>query len=351
MRVLVIDDSAFMRRAIKQMLETDPAIEIVGLAKNGREGVDMAKKLTPDVVTLDIEMPEMDGLTALRHIMRDCPTQVLMVSSLTTEGSHAALTALKLGAADFLAKDVSQVSLSVTKIQERLVQAVKHLGAAGRSRLRRVSPSTEKLDQPPVFRAGQFDVVCVGSSTGGPPVLEEILPAMPAESSAPVVVAQHMPLLFTKSMAERLAQSCPMRVVHVENGQPLEPRTIHICPGGSHTHVTKVGLARYSLKVSPEPRQALYRPSVDALLASAATATGARTLAVVLTGIGEDGLQGAKQLKDRGGTILAQSAETCVVYGMPKAVTENGLVVASLTPRQIAQSLATLARSPLARSA
>ncbi|MBI1336539.1 MAG: chemotaxis-specific protein-glutamate methyltransferase CheB [Phycisphaera sp.] len=346
MRVVVVDDSAFMRRAVKQMLESDGDIEVVASARNGREGVELVEKLKPDLVTLDIEMPEMDGLTALRHIMRKCPTQVMMLSSLTTEGSHAALTALKLGAADFLAKDMSQVSLSVTNIQDELVQKARQLGGAGNRRFTKaVKPTATRFDQPPIFRSGQFDVVCIGSSTGGPPVLETILCPLPASMSAPVVVAQHMPEIFTRSMTERLGRECPMPVVHVEDNMPLQPRTIHICPGGKHTHITKIGLAKYVLRVNNEPTHAVYKPSVDALFSSAATSTASRTLGIVLTGIGDDGLRGSRDLLQAKGTILAQSEETCVVYGMPKAVTENGLVAASLTPEQIAQSLVTLGKS------
>ncbi|MCC7203578.1 MAG: chemotaxis response regulator protein-glutamate methylesterase [Phycisphaeraceae bacterium] len=348
MRVLVVDDSAFMRRAIKQMLQSDPAIEVVGVANNGREGFELAKKLEPDVITLDIEMPEMDGLTALRHIMRECPTQVVMVSSLTTEGSHASLTALRLGAADFLAKDMSQISLSVTNIQEELLTKVRALGAAPKHRLKRGTAFAPVTHAVPTYRPGQFDVICIGSSTGGPPVLETVLPSLPATLTTPVVVAQHMPEIFTRSMAERLNESCQIPVVHAENHMPLAARTIYIAPGGKNIHLHKTGLARWEMLVNDEPKEALYRPSVDALLASAAKATGARTLAVVLTGIGEDGLQGARPLHAIGGTILSQSQETCVVYGMPKAVTQAALIQASLTPEQIAQSLQSLARQAAA---
>ena len=345
MRVLVVDDSAFMRRAVSQMLTSDPQIEVIGTAKNGREGLEMAKKLKPDVVTLDIEMPEMDGLTALRRIMRECPTQVLMLSSLTTEGSHVALQALKLGAGDVLAKDMSQVSLSVTNIQDDLLERVRALGHAKKHRLVEEKPHLEAVDQPPAFRPGQFDVVCVGSSTGGPPVLEKILTTLPASLSAPIIVAQHMPEVFTKSMSERLAEDCDLGVVHAEDRMPLQPRTIYIAPGGKHLHINKLGLARWELLVNKEPPDALYKPSVDALFQSAAEHTGTRTLAIVLTGIGQDGLVGGRALHEKGGTMIAQNEESCVVYGMPKAVTENALVVASLTPDQIATSLKTLASS------
>lgn len=355
MRVLVVDDSAFMRRAVREMLESDPAIEVVAVGRNGREGVELAREHQPDVITLDIEMPEMDGLTALRHIMRQCPTQVLMLSSLTTEGSHASLQALKLGAADVLAKDMSQVSLSVTNIQEDLLRVVKALGKAPKRKqptsAAAAAAAGEPLDQVPVFRPGSFDVICIGSSTGGPPVLETILSAAPATLRASIVVAQHMPQVFTQSMAQRLNDICALEVIHVEDAMPLERGKIYISPGGAHTHLEKVGLGKYQLRVKNEPADEPYKPSVDVLFSTAAHATMRRTLGIVLTGIGEDGLKGARELHALDAPILAQSAETCVVYGMAKAVTQAALVKASLSPQAIAKCLATLGESPCAQSA
>ncbi len=348
MRVVVVDDSAFMRRAIRQMLESAGDIEVAGTASNGKEGLALVQQLRPDVVTLDIEMPEMDGLTALSRIMRDCPTRVLMLSSLTTEGSRAALRALALGAADVLAKDTSQISLSITNIQEDLIARVRALGSRRRTARPPGPPGPAAgagipTQAAPVFRPGQFDVICIGSSTGGPPVLETILTALPATLNIPIVVAQHMPAIFTASLAQRLATMCRLRVLHATDRMPLERRTIYISPGGMHTHIKKVGLARWELAVSHEPAAAVYRPSVDALLASAAIAMGPRALGVVLTGMGNDGFEGGSQLHARGGVVLGQNEETCVVYGMPKALTENAIVAASLPPEKIAQSLITLA--------
>ena len=349
MRVLVVDDSAFMRRAISQMLSTDPEIQVVGTARNGKEGIEMANQLKPDVITLDIEMPEMDGLTALRRIMSQCPTQVLMLSSLTTEGSHVSLQALKIGAADVLAKDMSQVSLSVTNIQEDLLRRVRALGD---SRLRRLKIPAQPLPEhaPPAFRPGQFDVICVGSSTGGPPILEKIFAALPASFPTPIVVAQHMPAVFTKSMTERLDQDCQMRVLHAEDRCALEPRTIYIAQGNHNVHLRKLSLARWELVINKEPSDTIYWPSADVLFKTAAESTGQRTLAIVLTGIGEDGLIGGRDLHAKGGVILAQDEASCVVYGMPKAVTEKALTTATLTPDQIITSLLTLASPSAAAS-
>lgn len=395
------------------MLNADPDIEVVGIARNGKQAVELAKTLKPDVITLDIEMPEMDGLTALRHIMRTAPTQVLMLSSLTTEGSAASLQALKLGAADVLAKDSSQGSMSINSLQHKLIRIVKALAQSNPHRLPRdeaasAAGQTTHTTELPHFRPTQFDLVCIGSSTGGPPVLETILGTLPATFQPPIVVAQHMPEIFTRSMAERLGKLCALNVIHVEERETLKPGHIYLARGGKHIHVQKTsprhapqspnpltashtpapthacrladsidrpdalknacGLApsplnashspipltaphpssspaRLEVFISDEPTDALYRPSADALFASAAHATAARTLAIVLTGIGADGTRGAKQIHAAGGVILAQNQATSVVYGMPKSVTEAGLTTANLSPDQIAQALTALARA------
>lgn len=353
MRVLVVDDSAFMRRAIGKMLDSAEGIEVVGLARNGREGLEMAIKLRPDVITLDVEMPEMDGLTALRRIMADCPTPVVMCSSLTTAGSRAALQALKLGAVDVVAKDSSQVSLKIMDLENDLVTKVRvaaksrirvrgrmtgpgQPGAAGRAGAIEAKPAPVRL---PVLKPAQVGLVVIGSSTGGPPVVEAILASLPGDFCAPVVVAQHMPRLFTESLATRLDERCKMRVLHAESGMRLETATAYILPGGLHGRVVRGVGNRLVFDISEKPTDAIYRPSVNELMGSAGRAMGDRAVGVMLTGMGEDGLNGARDLVRLGGTLIAQNEETCVVYGMPKAVTQAGLVEASLAPGQIAQVL------------
>lgn len=342
-RVLIVDDSAFMRKAISTMLADDPALQVIGQAANGEEGLRMARELSPDVITMDIEMPRMDGLTALRRIMDECPTHVLMLSSLTTEGSNAAMNALKLGAADVMAKDASQISFTIHEIKDDLVARLKALGTARKPRRRSAEEAARAVAQaPPTFKPGQFDLVCIGSSTGGPPVVEKILSSLPAGFGAAVVVAQHMPELFTQSMAQRLGQVCQMPVLHGSDGMTVQRNTITIAPGGRNTHIKREGLARWVIRINKEPAGTLYFPSVDVLLATAADAAPGRTLGIVLTGMGEDGLKGAKELKARSGVILAQNEETSVVYGMPRAVNVAQLTLAALPPEGIVQALATL---------
>lgn len=337
-RVVVVDDSAFMRKAIASMLADDPEIEVVGVGRNGAEGLRLAAELRPDAMTMDIEMPEMDGLTALQRIMAECPTNILMLSSLTTQGSHAALTALGYGAADVLAKDQSHVSINIVQIKADLLRRVKALGRTRPPRAR-AKPAGPSAPRPDRLTPARTDLVCIGSSTGGPPVVEKVLAQVPAGFSAPIVVAQHMPEVFTRSMSERLSGLCKVPVVHIEQGMTIEPGRIHICPGGQNTHLKKIG-GRMTVAVNREPASTIYYPSVDALLFSAAATAGANTLAIILTGMGEDGVRGAAALKQAGGVVLGQSAETCVVYGMPRAVYEKGIAAAMLPPEELAQVLA-----------
>lgn len=346
MRVLVVDDSAFMRRAISRMLRTAPDIQVVDTACNGREAVAKAAELRPDLITLDIEMPEMDGLTALRQIMARTPTPVLMLSSLTTEGSHAALRALSLGAADFLAKDTSQISMTIDRMEAELVDKVRAI-VGSRSLRPAVRPASVTALAELARR--RYDLICIGSSTGGPPVLEKLLKDLPASFQTPIVIAQHMPVLFTESMAARLGQLCALPVRHVAAPMALAPATVHVARGDMHLHVTRRSNGRIDLFPSVKPVDAIYRPSVDALFGSAAQAVGTKTLAIVLTGIGQDGLEGARQLHATGAACIAQSQETCVVYGMPKAVTENAVAAASLSPAEIVKLLQAVAAADKAR--
>ncbi|MFM9957845.1 MAG: chemotaxis response regulator protein-glutamate methylesterase [Phycisphaerales bacterium] len=351
-RAVVVDDSAFMRKAISSMLSDDPEVEVVGVARNGAEGVKMARELKPDVMTMDIEMPEMDGLTALQKIMAECPTHVIMLSSLTTEGSHAALTALSHGAADVLAKEQSHISINIVKMKDELLRRVK---ALGRSRPPRkvLSSALPSKPKPQAVMPARLDLVCIGSSTGGPPVVEKLLKAVPADFAAPIIVAQHMPEVFTKSMAERLGTVCRVPVTHLTSGAALTPGRIHVCPGGQNTHLRRAimnGRISFSVTVNREPTSTIYYPSVDALLFSAATAAGANVLSIILTGMGEDGVKGAAALKQAGGVILGQSAETCVVYGMPRAVYEKGIAAAMMSPEELADVLSTAGKNVLRKA-
>ena len=350
-KILVVDDSAFMRKAISMMLESDPSIKVVGTARDGEEGVEKVRRLKPDLVTMDIEMPRMDGLAALREIMMKCPTPVMMISSITTEGAEATLEALELGAVDFIPKQSSYVSLDIVKIRDDLLKKIKdivhrkhHLMAMYRqrqfSRLAKSSPSAVatpappkkdythvSIDRPKVVgkRLHRVEIIAIGSSTGGPPALQKVIPALPGNLPVGVVIAQHMPPMFTKSLADRLNGLSKVTVREAVDGEILEPGTVLIAPGGQHLTVKKRG-TKAVIHISPEPKDTLYHPCIDVMFHSVANEFGKATMGVMLTGMGSNGLDGSRNLKERGGVLIAQNEETCVVYGMPRAVIEANIV-------------------------
>jgi two-component system, chemotaxis family, protein-glutamate methylesterase/glutaminase len=344
MRVLVTDDSAFMRKALTALLASDKSIEVVDTALHGEDALKKIALHKPDVVTLDIEMPVMDGLTCLSKIrlMPEPRPAVLVCSTLTVAGSQHALKALRLGATDVICKEPDQIGAGNERTRTDIIARVKAIAPGARAASLKPANATAKPAAREWQSAGKtFDCVVIGSSTGGPPVLESILVALPAEMPMPIVVAQHMPGLFTKSMSERLNEVCKIRVMHAENDCLLEAGTAYITQGGKHARVHKMSAGKYRLEVSGKPETALYKPSVNELFASAASGRE-KVLAVQLTGMGDDGAIGGKQLFHAGGTILAQLGETCAVYGMPKAIVEHGLAAAALTPKEIAEALAGL---------
>lgn len=343
-KVLVVDDSAFMRKAISTMLEKDPGIKVVGSARNGEEGLEMVRKLDPDVVTMDIEMPKMDGLTALRHIMMESPRPVLMVSSLTTEGAEATLKAMELGAVDFIPKQLSKVSLDIIKIEQDLIERVKTVAArkmrhtAPRAKVAPAKRTTPKPAAPKPGGRPIRDVVAIGVSTGGPPVVQKILSSLPADFPAGIVIAQHMPAAFTGPFAERLNSVSQITVKEAETGDVLKPGHAYVSPGGRHLTLDQK-VSRIDLVVQDEPKDALYKPSANVLISSVAEAVGKRGLGVILTGMGNDGCEGVRDLKGKGGRALAQSDSTCVVYGMPKAIVDENLADEIIDLDDMAESI------------
>ena len=339
-RVLISDDSFFIRATLKRMLEAAEGIEVVGVAADGREAVEKVQALRPDVVTMDVEMPVLDGIAALRRIMDECPTPVLMLSALTEEGAAATLEALDAGAVDFLPKGLERGMSDIGRIRESLVRKVRACAAVPR---RLLSPAGD-ADRPRTAAAtlgrGRTRLVAVGASTGGPQAVQRVLTGLPSDLDAAVLVAQHMPVEFTGPFARRLDRLCPLHVAEAADGELVGSGEVRIAPGDRHLIVEPGGAGRVRLRLRREPLDAAFRPCVDLLLSSAGRALGRASLAVVLTGMGCDGLEGARRLKECGGTVVAQDAETSVVYGMPRAVVEAGIADRILPLDRIAPAVA-----------
>ncbi len=326
-RVLIVDDSAFMRNALKSMISDDPEIEIAGTARDGIEAIEKVKELKPDVVTLDVEMPRMDGIEALRIIMRENPVPVIMVSSLTTEGAKITLDALDIGAVDFIPKNLSELAVDIFRIKEILIQKIK---AVGKNSLKQrvIKPGTEVKREPVTTVCtyhNRIHVVAIGASTGGPKALQNIVSRLPEGFPVPILVAQHMPPSFTGPFAERLNQISPLKVKEAEDGEPIKGGTVYIAPGKGHMGVMRKKITETLIKIDTNMNEYLYKPSVDALMLSVAEVYSGHVLGVILTGLGNDGERGMREIKNRGGRVIAESKESCVVYGMPKAVIESGL--------------------------
>lgn len=343
-RVLIVDDSIFMRKALEGMLSSEDDIEVVGMANNGEEAVEMAAKLKPDIVTMDIEMPRMDGITALEHIMKKEPVPVVMVSSLTKEGAEATLRALDLGAVDFISKSDKGFS-GANGIENDLKSKIRKF-AGNKSMMKlltpkKFSPASFKLDRPSISFSGgsaaassqrkvinrknsEVRLIAIGTSTGGPQSLQKVIPLLPADLNVPVVVTQHMPPNFTQSLANRLDSLSKLSVVEAKEKDKLEPGVVYIAKGGMHLTFKKVGTGVYT-DLSPEPSNYFNIPSVDVMVSSATEVYGSECLGVIMTGMGSDGTNGLKELKKAGGTVIAQNEASCIVYGMPRAVVEAGI--------------------------
>jgi two-component system chemotaxis response regulator CheB len=344
-KLLIVDDSAFMRNALSTMLSSDPEIKIVGTARDGLEAIEKIGSLKPDIVTLDVEMPRMDGITALRHIMQTNPLPVIMVSSITTEGAKVTLDALDLGAVDFIPKNLSELSINIVKIKEILIDKIKHIGRKGLVKRQVRPPGTaavpRSIEVPthiPLRTTGErrIGILSIGTSTGGPKALQEIIPKLPKDFPAPIVIAQHMPPNFTGPFAERLNQLSEIEVREAKEGELLKPGVALIAPGGGHMRVKRVRGIETVVSISDNKEEFIYRPSVDALMSSVAECFPGRALGVILTGMGNDGLRGLISLKNTGGRIFAQDEESCVVYGMPKAVVDAGIADKVLSLEEMA---------------
>jgi two-component system chemotaxis response regulator CheB len=335
-RVLVVDDSVVIRRLVTHALEQDPLIEVVGTASNGVIGLQRIPQLNPDVLTLDIEMPEMNGLEMLRSIRRNYPQlRVIMFSTLTERGAAITLEALTLGADDYVAKVSNEGSLdrSMCRLREEMIPKIKQFFSLPGQSLAAARPEKAYAPGAPPARQGtpilqsvkvRPKVVVIGVSTGGPTALGSILPELPAGFRLPVLVVQHMPPLFTRLLAERLHSTCHLPVEEASQGSPVEPGKILIAPGDFHLKVASSG-GGVRVLLDQSPPQNSCRPAVDALFASIGEVYGGAVVAVILTGMGHDGLHGVEILKAHGASVLAQDEASSVVWGMPGAVVNAGL--------------------------
>lgn len=349
-KVLVVDDSGFFRRRVSEILSADPNIQVIGTATNGREAIDQALALKPDVITMDYEMPMMDGITAVRHIMQRCPTPVLMFSSLTHEGARVTLDALDAGAVDFLPKNFEDISRNPDKVKQLLCEKVHSIARSNR-RYSSYSPapaapssapspaapapapsrpsagaapapaSSSGGSSSPAPKRKSYKLVAIGTSTGGPVALQRVLTQLPGNFPAPIVLIQHMPAAFTKAFAERLDKLCRISVKEAEDGDVLRPGLALLAPGGKQMMVD----GRGTVRILPGDERLNYKPCVDITFGSAAKAYNDKVLAVVLTGMGADGREGARLLKQGGSQVWAQDEASCVIYGMPMAIVKANL--------------------------
>lgn len=335
-QVLVVDDSAFMRKVLTGILEGDPEISIVGTARDGMEAVEKAVALRPDVITLDVEMPRLDGLAALKEIMQKAPCPVLMVSSLTQSGAQTTIRALNAGAVDFITKPSGAISLDLYRVTEELRAKVKQAARVPRTLLRTSARDIRPLPQvsaATAFSATQKPwLTILAASTGGPSVLHHILSMLPTGLHSSFLIVQHMPVGFTAPLAEHLNKVAQMEVKEAASGMRLEKGAVFLAPGGKHLVLT----AGETLELDDGPTRHGVRPAADVTLESVSERLAARTIVVILTGMGSDGAAGARQLRERGAQIWAQDEASCVVFGMPKAALQVGAVDRIGTPEQIA---------------
>ncbi|MBC8553206.1 MAG: chemotaxis response regulator protein-glutamate methylesterase [Nitrospira sp.] len=327
-RILIVDDSAFMRNTLSRMIADDPELEVVGIARDGIEAIEKVALLKPDIVTLDVEMPRMNGIEALKQIMATNPVPVLMVSSLTNEGAQATLEALEIGAVDFIPKNLSDLSVNIVKIRDILIEKIKTIGKMG-LKIRKtplVSRPIKMPTKPTEYTShSKTGIVCIGSSTGGPKALQTIITALPKDFPVPIIIAQHMPPNFTGPFASRLNQISEVEVKEGEHGETLEKGVVYIAPGRGHMGVERKRITTTTIHITEGKGDYIYKPSVDELMTTAVKHYSGQVFGVILTGLGNDGEKGMREIKNKGGRTIAESEDTCVVYGMPKAVVLAGL--------------------------
>ncbi|MEW6535629.1 MAG: chemotaxis response regulator protein-glutamate methylesterase [Candidatus Auribacterota bacterium] len=351
-KVLIADDSSFMRRELTRIMSQDPDIDVVGTAYDGEDVLAKIDRFQPDVVTLDVEMPRMNGITALKHIMIMKPLPVLMISSLTQRGAETTLEALRLGAVDVIAKPSGNISLDIKNQEAEIIEKIKAAASVDCSKIQRI-PEGKVIEKKKTSdhihmhefpqSAGQCKtVIAIGVSTGGPNTLMNIIPSLPADLPAPVLIVQHMPPLFTKSFAERLDRSSQLHVKEAEDKDQLVNGVVYVAPGDFHMTVHKSG--KY-LSLSKEPAGTLHRPSVDVMMDSVADVFKGKCVGVILTGMGKDGARALKRLHDYGAKTIGESEASAIVYGMPREAAQLGAVDYVLHNTKIASKIIDLIKT------
>src|SRR5437867_7348942 len=341
-RALVVDDSAFNRVTIARMLQSAPEIDVVGTAVNGEDAIKQVLKHQPDVITLDLEMPVMDGFAFLRWLMQNRPTAVIAVSSRSSDKS--VFKALELGALDFIAKPGGRVSARLEEIQSDLLAKVQLVAEVRMENLRRringENDGARAESKVPPLAASPIELVAVGCSTGGPPALQRVFQSLPL-LPIPIVVAQHMPPTFTRLFAERVDRLTKYSVREVADGERLSPGSVYVAPGGMQTEVMRGGEGLQARVMAPDSKD-LYAPSVDRLFATASAACGDRLIAVIMTGMGDDGAEAMRKVRERGGKTIAESPDTAIIFGMPSQAIKTGAVDQVLPLNEIAGAIARL---------
>lgn len=350
-RVLVIDDSAFMRKMISDIIDSDPRLQVIGTARNGETGIQKIRELSPDVVTMDVNMPVMDGISALQVIMRTNPVPVIMLSSQTANGTEETIKAIENGAVDFIMKPSGEISLNIDIIKNEIISkviAACHATLPSKETSRKANRMAvqEKEFIQPRKSSNKRTIVILGTSTGGPRALQKVLTNLPKDFKDPLLIVQHMPPGFTKSLAKRLDTLCHLHVKEAEHGELLKEKTVYIAPGDYHMRVEPRGTELVINNMKDEPINS-HRPSVDALFESVSVLKNINKVAVVLTGMGSDGSDGIQKLKqtDENCIVISESEETAVIYGMPKAAYETGAVDQVLPLEQVGEFLGKITQS------
>lgn len=326
-RVLVIDDSAYHRRTLMKIVNSDPHMEVVGTANDGEEGIKMVVNLKPDLVTLDLEMPRMDGFTFLRWLMRNHPRPVLVVTS--RDSNKSVFKALDLGAVDFVVKPVKYASIQMGSIEEDVLAKIREISSLEVESLpAKLSAMAEKVPPRviPSMPEGKFRFIAIGASTGGPPALQAILTRLPRGLPVGIVISQHMPEGFTRLFAERLNRLVGIRVSEAADGAVVERGKALISPGGSHLKLEREEGGKVVVRLVRAKKEDRYTPSIDMMMSSAAEVYGDKMMAVLLTGMGDDGVKGMGDVKRLKGLTIAESEQTCIVYGMPREAIRQGVV-------------------------